>query len=446
MPNTQTKPVIEFRSEQVQEIVSAIPNWLVRWGISLFFIILLLILFVSWLVHYPDLVSVPFRLTSDNVPKSVVVRSETRIIKVFVKENDLVEKDKILAFLESNANHNEVLKVADEIQTVTNLIENNTLERLPQIKLTNYNNLGELQTSFQTFYKTYTEFQAFLQNGFYVSQKTFLQNDLNALIKLQTNLQEQTIIQKQELQLAEKEFIIQQKLYEGKVIPISDYQKEESKFLAKQMPLKQLESSIINNSSSQNTKQKEILELDKRISEQKQGFLQSLYALQSAIIDWKRKFLLVAPAQGKVFLPNFLQEKQLLRANQEVFFIGEENNNQQNNQKDTTKNNLNNSNYFGEVQLSQRSLGKIQVGQKVLIKFNSYPFQEFGLVRGKVVFITETPIKDSLFLAKISLPEGLMTNSKKIIPFKNNLSATAEIITQDKSLLARFFEKFKMNM
>lgn len=441
MPNTQTKPVIEFRSEQVQEIVSAIPNWLVRWGISLFFMVLLLILFVSWLVHYPDLVSVPFRLTSDNVPKSVVVRSETRIIKVFVKENDLVEKDQILAFLESNANHNEILKVADEIQTVTNLIENNTLERLPQIKLTNYNNLGELQTSFQTFYKTYTEFQAFLQNGFYVSQKTFLQNDLNALIRLQTNLQEQTIIQKQELQLAEKEFVIQQKLYEEKVIPISDYQKEESKFLAKKMPLKQPESSIINNSSSQNTKQKEILELDKRISEQKQGFLQSLYALQSAIIDWKRKFLLVAPAQGKVFLPNFLQEKQLLRANQEVFFIGEEKNNQQN-EKDTPKNN---SNYFGEVQLSQRSLGKIQVWQKVLIKFNSYPFQEFGLVRGKVVFITETPIKDSLFLAKITLPEGLTTNSKKTIPFKNNLSATAEIITQDKSLLERFFEKFKAN-
>ena len=46
MPNIQdnpTKPIIEFRSEQVQEIVSAIPNWLVRWGISLFFMILLLI-------------------------------------------------------------------------------------------------------------------------------------------------------------------------------------------------------------------------------------------------------------------------------------------------------------------------------------------------------------------------------------------------------------------
>ncbi len=301
MPDTQTKPIIEFRSEQVQEIVSAIPSWLVRWGISLFFMILLLILFVSWLVHYPDLVSVPFRLTSDNVPKSVVVRSETRIIKVFVKENDLVEKDQILAFLESNANHNEVLKVADEIQIVTNLIENNTLERLPQIKLTNYNNLGELQTSFQTFYKTYTEFQAFLQNGFYVSQKTFLQNDLNALIKLQTNLQEQTFIQKQELQLAEKEFIIQQKLYEGKVIPISDYQKEESKFLAKQMPLKQLESSIINNFSSQNTKQKEILELDKRISEQKQGFLQSLYALQSALLTGNASFCLLRLHKEKYF-------------------------------------------------------------------------------------------------------------------------------------------------
>jgi multidrug efflux pump subunit AcrA (membrane-fusion protein) len=429
MPNTQIKPVIEFRSEQVQEIVSAIPNWLVRWGITLFFIVLLLILFVSWLIHYPDLVSVPFRLTSENVPKSVVTRSETRILKVFVKENDLVQKDQILAFLESNANHNEVLKVADEIQIVTNLIENNSLERLPQIKLTNYNNLGELQTSFQTFYKTYTEFQSFLQNGFYVNQKTFLQNDLNALVKLQTNLQEQIVIQKQELQLAEKEFVIQQKLYIEKIIPISDFQKEESKLLSRQIPLKQIESNIINNFSLQNNKQREMLELDKLISEQKQDFLQSLYALQSSIIDWKRKFLLISPIQGKVFLPNFIQEKQLLRANYEVFFIGEENNN---------------SNYYGEVQLSQRSLGKIQVGQKVLIKFNSYPFQEFGLVRGKVVFITETPIKDSLFLAKISLPEGLITNSKKTIPFKNNLSAIAEVITQDKSLLERFFEKFKI--
>ena len=45
---------IELRSEQVQEILTKIPHWMIRWGNLLILIILLLVLLFSYFIKYPD--------------------------------------------------------------------------------------------------------------------------------------------------------------------------------------------------------------------------------------------------------------------------------------------------------------------------------------------------------------------------------------------------------
>ena len=54
--NTNLKD-IELRSEEVQEILTKVPNWMIRWGNTLFLFLIVLLLALSWLVKYPDIIT-----------------------------------------------------------------------------------------------------------------------------------------------------------------------------------------------------------------------------------------------------------------------------------------------------------------------------------------------------------------------------------------------------
>lgn len=56
---------IELRSEEVQEILSAVPSWLIRYGISLIFVLVLMLIFLSWLIRYPDMTGSANIVTED---------------------------------------------------------------------------------------------------------------------------------------------------------------------------------------------------------------------------------------------------------------------------------------------------------------------------------------------------------------------------------------------
>jgi HlyD family secretion protein len=84
------------------------------------------------------------------------------------------------------------------------------------------------------------------------------------------------------------------------------------------------------------------------------------------------------------------------------------------------------------------NFGKVKKGQKVLIKLDSYAFEEFGMLEGRIDFISEIPSADNTFFARISLPSGLRTSNNKTLLYKSGMTATAEIITEKKRLIERF--------
>jgi|SRR5688572_22675188 len=93
--------------------------------------------------------------------------------------------------------------------------------------------------------------------------------------------------------------------------------------------------------------------------------------------------------------------------------------------------------YYAQARIAQKDFQKINEGQEVLLKFYSYPYQEYGIVKGHVGSIDETP-SASGYLAKIIFTNDLHTTHGKKIQYKEGLSASAEIITRNTNLLARF--------
>jgi hypothetical protein len=96
--------------------------------------------------------------------------------------------------------------------------------------------------------------------------------------------------------------------------------------------------------------------------------------------------------------------------------------------------------YIGTLIIPQENAGKIKIGQRVLIKFQSYPFEEYGIVEGKISSIPQLSTKDNKsFFAFVELPDGLKTTHNTSLTYSYGMIATAEIITEDLRLIERIF-------
>lgn len=417
---------VELRSEEVQEVLSRPPAGLLRWGVMVVFAVLGLIFVGAWLIHYPDLVRASFKLTSANAPKAVLTRTDGKVVRLFAQEGQEVKAGALLAYLESTARHDEVLRLSGELRKAWTVARRGNLEGLDRLRLSNYSQLGEMQNAYQTFEQAHIQLRAYLANGFYSQKKTMLRQEVVDLQALADNLREQHKIQAQDIKLAQEDFDIQRRLFEEKVIARLDLKREESKNIGRTLPYQQTASALISNLTQQRAKQKEILELDKQVAEERDKFLQALNTLQSAAGTWKTKYVLMAPVSGRVFFTGTLQENQAVAINQEVFYVAPPG-----------------TDYFGELRVPQQNSGKVRVGQDVLVKFAGFPYQEFGAVRGRITAIADVPFRDSVFLAKVALPTGLKTTYGKSLAFKTGMAASAEILTDDSRLLEKLFYQLR---
>jgi multidrug efflux pump subunit AcrA (membrane-fusion protein) len=409
------------RSEQLQDIISTKPGFLVRWGNTFFLVIMILVILACWFIRYPDLVQAPAKMTSINAPKPIICRTNGELIKIFILENQKIKCNQVIGYIESIGNHDVILSLATNLDSIKTLLNDNKSSQIRNL-MSSPANLGELQVTYQAFLQSWLNFENFIEGGFIYKKIEVLEKDKINLQKLHKNLEEQKELQEQDLELVRKTFEANESLKKEKVISEFDYRIEQSKLLNKKQSIPQIRSAIINNEGQQVEKEKEIMELRNSIHQQKATFQQSLNTFISQVDEWIKLHVLISPIEGKVAFDSFIQENQQLVVGQIVCFINPEN-----------------SQYFAELTIPQSNFGKVRSGQNVLLRFQSYPFQEFGSVLGKIEFISHVPTKENGYLAKVSLVNGLKTTYGKEIQFRDGLSANAEIITKDMRLIERFY-------
>jgi HlyD family secretion protein len=421
MPEIYIEQPEEIRhSDEMQDIIAVPPSWILRWGVTLFIGVLVLIVALSAIIRYPDVVNTTLRIESPNSPKPIVPRVQGKLVKLLIKENQQVEAGQPLAYIESTANHDEVLKLINKLKYLQKIVLSNKSDNEVFLDKTDNSQLGELQASFQSFSQEYLSYRSSVENGFYIKKKAYLQKDLIDLNKQEAQLKAQKSIQEKDLGLAEEEYRMHQKLAKERVETSAELRQEESKYLAKKAPLIQTDASLVAASTNYSAKEKEILELDNQISEEKFKFMQALNSLISQADDWKNKYVLSSAQSGTLSYAGIVQENQVLTPNQEVFYV-----------------NPGNEDFFGEMTIPQNSMGKVKKGQQVLIKLKSYPFEEYGMLRGKISYIADVPYKDSVFVSKVDFKMKKTSDMKRPVLLKQGMMADAEIVTQDASLLSR---------
>lgn len=417
----QMKDVFLQRSELMEEIVSDKPGFLIRWGNIFFLLILMLVCIACWFIKYPDMIKATAKLTSINAPKPVVCLVSGKLTKLNITENQVVEKGQVLGYIESTASHEAVLAFALDLDSIQILLNTKKADEIKKYFIGTTNQLGELQTAYQSFLQAFLSFKNYLPDGFYLKKMTMLLKDKANLKKLFYNSKEQEILQEQDLVLVQKTFEANKSLSDNKVISEFDYRSEESKLINKKLTLPQIRSSLIGNETQQIEKEKEMMELENTISQQNIVFQQALNTFKNQVDEWRKRYLLISPISGRVAFASFMQEHQQLVSNQIICHINPEN-----------------SQYFAEITVPQFNFGKVAIGQQVLFRFQSYPFQEFGQVIGEIEFISHIPNENG-YLAKVRFINGLTTSYGKQIQFRDGLLAEAEIVTRDMRLLQRFY-------
>lgn len=177
----------------------------------------------------------------------------------------------------------------------------------------------------------------------------------------------------------------------------------------------------MSNENEQRSKEKELQQLNHDMDQQKLIFMQALQTLKSNVDDWKRKYIHTAPLGGTIFFSMPLQENKFIQQGQLLGYV-----------------NPPSSSFYAELYLPQNNSGKADTGMQVQLRFDAYPYEETGFVKGKLTYISKVAT-DSGFYARVALQNGLVTNLKNQIPYKSGLQAKALVITKNQRLLQRLY-------
>jgi multidrug resistance efflux pump len=409
------------RSDAAQEIISRRPGFIEKWALIFFMGILLLLIAGTWFIRYPDIIETRGALTADNAPKEIVSLQTGRLIKLFVKNGDPVKNGDVIGWLESTANTLEVLSLSTQLDSGLTLISQGRSENLSSLFKESYHRLGELQIPYQVFTTASQQYKDYLINGFYTRKKGMLKKDINTLVQMNSSIETQKNLTKQDEDSSRKTLEMNKILFDEKVISAEEYRIANSKHTNKQMAIPQLNSSILSNQNQQRDKLKEIEQLDHDVSQQKIIFEQVLQTLKSSVDEWIHKYTIQAPVDGTVFFTLPLQQNKFIEQGKLLGYI-----------------NPPDSKFYVEIYLPQNNFGKVDAGMPVQLRFDAYPYQETGFVKGTLDFVS--PIAtDSGFLATIRLDNGLVTNMKNNIQYKNGLKAQALVVTKNMRLLERLY-------
>ena len=157
MPEVSQEQEIEIRSEEVQEILSHVPNWMIRWGNTLLLVFVVMLLAISWFVKYPDTIDAQVMITTSNPPQKLFANVGGRFELFLVGDNDTVAQDTHLAVIKNPANYSDVLFLKSIVDTITINKSNDfffPLNELPPLIL------GELNNSFSIFENDYYEYNS----------------------------------------------------------------------------------------------------------------------------------------------------------------------------------------------------------------------------------------------------------------------------------------------
>jgi multidrug resistance efflux pump len=431
MPITNPNDINLNERQEILQFIGRPPSVFQRFGITAIALLMFALMALSYFIKYPDVVTAKVILTTENPPIRVLAKMGGRVADLLIKNNQAVERGQVLCVMENTGNWRDVLKL--EAQLHNNL---NNLTIQPY-------NLGGLQNSYSTFTQNLKDYQYFLERNGVLVKIQHLTQQIESLRALNANLMKQKEIQAKEFELNEKELKRQNQLHTEGVISDAEFEKTNTQFYQQKRQIEANEAAFINNNMQIQQHEAQISDLTQGKSDNlntKNTTLQEdIRRLKAAIEEWKQTYLVIAPIAGTTTFAKIWSPQQSIGTDEEVLTIVPKA------PQYLAQNEVKNKKIIKAV-LPLANSAKVKIGLNSNIKFEAYPYQEYGVIQGIVENISLVPqaSKDGdYYLLEMSVNDSLSTTYGKKLTMKQEMQGSANIITEDRRVVERLFDKWR---
>ena len=407
------------------QIMGHPPGWLLHWGMVMILIVTVGLLALSWIIKYPDIIPARITLTTQNPPVRVVARSNGKIAELSVKDGAVVKAGQDIIILDNNAEK----KSIDQLENFLKDIDQKNIP-LAQIIPPKNLELGDLESNYANFVRQWSAYRFDLNVATVDKKTTIIQRQIEQVQALNQALQQQEKTLKEMLVVADRKRTRQKDLRTDGSVSMEAVEIAEEAYLTARGKLEGLQNQLITNNIKIEELQLAVLDFKEGKKntdyDQSLGVNEGIAGLKEAIREWKRKFIITAPIAGKVATTRVLAAQQFVQENETILTIVPESDNEK---------------LIGRALLPRRGAGKITVGMPAKIRLDDFPYQEFGAVNANVGQVSLIPEADGQYLVMIDMPKKMVTTYKKTIPFRQEMQGTANIITKERRIITRIFDK-----
>ena len=443
---------ITLRSEEVQEVMGAIPAWILRWGITVLFLVVMAIVTGSIFFKYPDVIISEMTLTGRYPVAQVVARASGKIGTMYVTDGQKVAIHAMLAVIENPASTDDVLLLKEMVQKYGNQPdsflrwyknENNAEITNYKLQITKYGNrgnerssengdlsLGDIQLTWTSLLNVLHEYDNYYSLGYYPKKIAATRAQIAKYHNYYQSQQRQQEVLEAQFKLASQQYSRDSLLFARNVISPSEHETARTTFLQSRYTLESGYTGLENLQIQIGELEVNLLDMELQQAEKEnlllQNFRTNIEQLANAINSWELNYCLLSPIDGKVTFTKYWNENQFVSTGENVFTVVPDREDE----------------LLGRALLPIQRSGKVRTGQRVIIRFMNFPDQEFGIVNGVVKSISLVPSENNCYI-EIALPDGLTTNYRKTLPVTYEMKASAEIVTEDLRLIERFFLPLK---
>ena len=419
---------INLRSDEIWEIMGIPPKWIIRWGISIIFIIIAIVFIGSAFFRYPDIVTAKVTITSENPVSVLISKANGKIARINYSDNSLVTKNDTIAIIDNPAKSKDIICLTDIIER----IDLKALKTEPVFELVLPDNLvlGEVQGAYNNFSRAYFELKLFQSQKLHAQKIKALESEVKQYKEYYNRLLSQKKLTAKDLELSQKQFLRDPQLYKSGVIAAIEYEKSQATILSKRQMLENANLNLSNTSITIEKIKQSIIET--RIDQENQSkklsedLINRHSELISSLSSWEKTYLLIAPSSGKLTYMGVWSDLQEVKSGDRLFTINPEIRGA----------------VFAQLTIPFEGAGKVKIGQRVIIKLDSYPYMEFGMIEGVIESISSGSVENG-YPAMVSLPKGAETSYGTPLDLERDLTGVAEITTEEMSLLKRLLNPLK---
>lgn len=409
-------------SEDIIDILNESPRWIVRMGATVMSFILILFLAGTWYIRYPEILKGSAVVTPDAPTIQVIAKYNGRLMRILAPDGAMVKKGDVLAEMENLSG----LEQTRQIERL--LVQGRQFLQNPETEITfpmDSMPSGDFQTQIAGLQQSYRMYRWLITDSYYDQKLAAIHQQMAAQKKMLAVNARRKALNEASFKNVSAAYQTDQLLLNEGLYSKSEFMKKENEYLEKQREHAGMEEYTLKNQLSITQLESEynsvLFEFESRKRDYLNHIAQTVQLVDKCLQEWKQRHLLTAPSDGKLVWLKTLAEQQHVSADDALFSVLPEQRN-----------------FLARVEIPVRGLGKAAIGQKVVLKMDDYPYQEFGTLEGQVVAMA--PSEDIRnYRLTVALPKGLISSYQQPFYCKSEMAGTAEVVTQDLRLLERLF-------